>query len=425
MIVFGCIALLLLLIFIGMPIGFTLIVVGSIGIFLVGGMTSLTGILSTTPYSSVNGFTLTTIPLFILMANFIAKSNIARDLYQSILKWIGHVPGGVGISTVFASAGFGALSGSSVAATAIMSKICIPELVRAKHKDTFAAGLVASSTGTLSVLIPPSIPLVLYGIQTENSIGKLLISGILPGIMLAILLSIFIVFSSLKLGSRTEASTWKERFVSLKIIWPMIILVFLVLGVIYLGITTSTEAAAFGALGALVIGIILKRLNYAAIKDAFVDAVQQTAMIFTIAVGSYVFSYFITLAGIGQSIMSAISASGYSKWTILALVILFYLIIGLFMDMIGSLLLTLPLVYPIITSLGFDGIWFGVIVVLLLEIGLVTPPVGINLFITSKYTNIPVQKVFLGTLPFIGILLFMILLLTIFPQIVLYLPNNM
>lgn len=417
--------LLLLLLFIGMPIGFTLIVVGSLGIYLVGGVNALTGLLSTTAYSSVNGFTFTTIPLFILMAHFISKSRIAGDLYNCILKWIGHVPGGVGVSTVFASAGFGAVSGSSVAATSLMSKICIPEMIKAKYKETFSAGLVASSTGTLAVLIPPSIPLIIFGVQTENSIGKLLIAGVFPGVILAVLLSGFIILISMKTGNRTQKYLWADIFSSIRNIWPMIVLVLFVLAIIYFGVATFTEASAFGAFGALVIGLVLRRLNLRDIRDALIETTWQTAMIFTIILGGQLFAYFITLSGVGQGIINVISESGLSKWTILFIIILLYLILGCFMDAIGSLILTLPLIYPIIVGLGFDQIWFGVIVVLLLEIGLVTPPVGINLFITSEYSGIPVQKVFYGSIPFIGILLLTILILVIFPQIVTYLPNHM
>ncbi|PWA10381.1 C4-dicarboxylate ABC transporter permease [Pueribacillus theae] len=425
MLVLSLVLLMLLLLFIGMPIGFTLIVVGSLGIYMVGGVTAFNGILSTSAFSSVNGFSLTTIPLFILMAHFISKSNIAKDLYDCLLKWIGHIPGGVGISTVLTSAGFGALSGSSVAATSIMSKITIPEMVKAKYKDTFAAGLVASSTGTLAVMIPPSIPLILYAVQTETSIGKLLIAGVLPGILLALLLSIFIIFTSIKLNNKTNKHPWNEKWSSLRTIWPMMLLVVFVLAVIYFGIATSTEAAAFGAFGALLVGLILRRLNLKSIIESFIEATEQTAMIFTIVVGGHIFAYFITISGVGQSLITSISESGLSKWTILALIVLFYLILGLFMDLFGSLILTLPLTFPIMMSLGFSEIWFGVIVVLLLEIGLVTPPVGINLFITSRYTGISVQRVFYGTIPFIGILLLTILILIIFPQIVTFLPNNM
>lgn len=425
MLTLGIIILMLVLLFVGMPIGFTMIVTGSIGIYLVGGIDTFNGILSSTMYRSVNSFTFTTIPLFILMANFISKSNIAKDLYDCILKWIGHVPGGVGVSTVFASAGFGTLSGSSLAATSIMAKICIPEMIRARYKESFAAGLVASSTGTLAVMIPPSVPLILYAVQTETSVGKLLMAGVLPGILLAFLLCVYITIVSLKLGAKVEKASWKERFVSLKFIWPMVVLVAFVLAIMYFGIATSTEAAAFGAFGALVLGFLMRRLNFHDVVEAIRDAAQQTAMIFVIIIGGSIFSYFFTLTGVGQDIISAISASGLSKWTVLFLVIVFYLLLGTVMDLIGSMILTLPLVFPLMVSMGFDPIWFGVIVVLLLEIGLVTPPVGINLYITSKQTGIPDSTVWRGCIPFLGVLLVTIFLMVLFPQIVLYLPSNM
>jgi len=418
------IAMLALLI-LGMPIGFTLIFIGSIGIFVTGGISSLNGLLSSVTYSSVNGFTFTAIPLFILMAHLISRSNIAQDLFDCVNKWIGHLPGGLGVSTVISSAGFGALSGSSIAATSIMSKICIPEMIKSNYKDSFSSGLVATSTGTLAVLIPPSVPLILYGVQTETPIGKLLIAGMLPGILLVILLSIYIIYISMRTNIVSERYSWKERWSSLRTVWPIALLVMFVMILIYFGVTTSTEAAAFGAAGALLTGLALRRLNLNSIIMALTETVKQTAMIFTIIVGGHLFAYFITLSGVGQNILNVINESDLSKWSILSLIIICYLILGLFLDLIGSMILTLPLVFPIITSLGFDPIWFGVVMVLLLEIGLVTPPVGINLFLTSKYSNIPVERVFYGSIPLILLLLFLIMLLIIFPQITLYLPSKM
>jgi len=306
-----------------------------------------------------------------------------------------------------------------------MSKISVPQMVKANYNPSLSAGLVASSTGTLAVLIPPSVPLILYGVQTETPIGQLLMAGVFPGILLALLLSLFVIILSKKMGSKTEKHTWKERWSSLKVVWPMIILVTIVIVTIYLGIGTTTEAAAFGAMGALVIGLVLKRLNWKLVYDALKVTAEQTAMIFIIVIGGTLFAYFMTLSGVSQSIISTIDESGLSKWAVLFLIVILYIVLGLFMDLIGSLILTLPLVFPLITSLGFDPIWFGVIVVLLLEIGLVTPPVGINLFLTSKYTDIPVQKVFYGALPFLGIILLTVLVLIFFPQIALFLPTNM
>jgi len=417
--------MLLILLIIGMPIGFTLLIVGSLGIFIEGGWVSLNGLLSGISFSTVNDFNLTTIPLFILMAHFISNSNLAKDIYNALLKWFGHIPGGIGISTVIASAGLGALSGSSVASTSVMSKISIPELVKAGYKGSFAAGLVATATGTLAVMIPPSVPLIFYGVLTETSIGKLLIAGIVPGIMIAIFLSLLITFMSLRMDNKVQKASWRSRWVSLTSIWPMMLLVLFVIGSIYMGIATATESAALGATGALIIGLLLKRLNIKSIISSVIKTTEQTAMIFIIIIGGYTFAYFMTMTGVGQSIINTISQSSLPSGVILIMIIILYLILGLFMDMAGALILTLPLVHPIIVELGFSEIWFGVLVVLLVEIGLVTPPVGINLFITSEYSKVPVKQVFYGSIPFILVLLLAVIILSIFPQIALFLPNQM
>lgn len=418
-------ALLLILLFIGMPIGFVLLSVGSLGIYFLSGYDALEGILSTTAYRSVNSFHFSAIPLFILMAHFISKSRIADDLFNGVLKWVGHAPGGAGVSTVFASAGFGALSGSSVAAASVMSQIAVPKMVESRYSPSLASGLVATSTGTLAALIPPSIPLILYGIQTENSVGQLLIAGILPGLLIALLLSLTVVLIGIKQNSKTEKYSWKERWLSLKNIWPAILLILTVLFVIYFGLATPTEAAAVGAVGALVIGLCLKRLNVKQIVESLMTTVRQTAMIFIIIVGAHVFAYYITLTGVGNDILNAITASGFPSWVILLLIIVMYLIIGMFLEVIGSMLLTLPLVYPLIIGLGYDPIWFGILLVILLEIGLCTPPVGMNLFVTSQHSGVPVMKVFTGSIPFIGVLLLTIVILIFFPEIVLFLPSLM
>lgn len=420
-----CILLLIGLILLGMPIGFVLLITGSLGLYFSTGYDTLQGYLATTAYRSANNFTFSAIPLFILMAHFISKSKIADDLFDTVLKWVGHFPGGTGITTVIGSAGFGTLSGSSLAATSVMSQIAVPKMVQSRYSESFATGLVASCTGTLAVMIPPSIPLVLYGIQTDTAIGKLLMAGILPGLMLALLLCITVVIVGIKQNSKTEKFSWKERFISLKNIWLALILVIIVVSVIYFGIATPTEAAAFGAMGAFIIGLASRKLTSKAILESLLDTIKQTGMIFTIIIGSLLFSYYITLSRVGNDILTSIEASGLPAWGVLFLVILLYLVLGLFMDLLASMLITLPLVFPLITALGYDPVWFGIIVVLVLEIGLVTPPVGMNLFITSQHTGVPIQKVFYGSIPFIGVLLLSILILVLFPQIALYLPSLM
>jgi C4-dicarboxylate transporter, DctM subunit len=418
-------SLLLLLILAGMPIGFVLLVIGTVGVWTVSGWDALLGIMGTTAYRSVNGFSYTTIPMFILMANFISKSHIAEDLFDCILKWIGHKPGGVGVATVFSSAAFGALSGSSIASTSIMSKVAVPQMIKSNYSDSFSAGLVASSSGTLAALIPPSVPLIVYAIQTETSIGSLLISGIIPGLLLAFLLCIVVVGVAIKNKSVVARSSWRERFQSLKHIWPILLLILIVIIAIYTGIGTSTEAAAFGAFGAMVIGLLIKRLNFKSILHALIETVQQTCMIFVILIGATLFSYFIAFSRLGNTLISYIESANISAFGVLLLIILMYLILGLFLDLFGSMLLTLPLVFPLITNLGYDPLWFGILVVLLLEIGLVTPPVGINLYITSQQSGVEVKKVLKGSIPFIGVLLLTVILLIIFPEIVLYLPSKM
>ncbi|PIC64905.1 C4-dicarboxylate ABC transporter permease [Sporosarcina sp. P13] len=416
---------LIILLLTGMPIAFVLLTIGSVGIITIQGFDTLQGILATTAYRSVNSFVYSAIPLFVLMAHFISKSKIADELFDSVIKWVGHVPGGAGIATVLASAGFGTLSGSSVAATAAMSQIAIPQMMKANYSDSFSAGLVATSTGVLAAMIPPSVPLILYGIQTENSIGKLLVAGILPGLLIAFLLCLYIVVVSFKNKSKTAKASWKERFVSLKSIWPMVILVIFVLYIIYSGTGTATEAAAFGAFGALIIGLIMKRLNLKLVFEALMHTTKQTTMIFTIIIGAHVFSYYIAMTRVGNTMVQAIEESGFPAWGILILIIILYLIMGMFMDLIGTMLLTIPLVYPLIVGLGYDPIWFGIVLVLLLEIGLVTPPVGINLFITSEQSGISTGKVLRGSVPFISVLLVALLIIILFPQIALYLPSLM
>jgi C4-dicarboxylate transporter, DctM subunit len=419
------IILLFILLFIGMPIGFVLIFVGSAGIFFVDGFETLQGILATTSYRSVNSFTYSAIPLFILMAHFISQSKVADDLFGAVLKWVGHKPGGAGVATVVATTGFGALTGTSIAAVTVMSQIAVPKMVQARYSDSFSAGLVASVTGPLACLIPPSIPLIIYGIQTENSIGVLLIAGVIPGLLVALLVALTVIIVGIKQNSKTERYSWKERWSSLINIWPAILLILIIVAVIYFGIATPTEAASFGALGALIIGLVLKRLNMKQILEALMTTAKQTGMIFIIVVGAQLFAYYVAMTRVAYDILGALNSMGLSALTVLFLIIIMYLILGMFLDPIGSMLLTLPLVYPLIVGLGYDPIWFGVVLVLLVEIGMVTPPVGLNLFLASEYSGVPIQKVLKGSIPFIAVLFLCILILVFFPQIVLWLPSLM
>lgn len=419
--------LMLLLLVVGLPVAFSMGISGVIGIAMLGSWDSVVGILSTSPYRSAAHYALTTVPLFILMAEFISRSDITEEVFNAAYKWLGHLPGGVAIAAVFANAGFGAMCGSSTASAAAMSSVIIPEMQKLKYKDSLSGGVIAVS-GTLAMLIPPSVPMIIYGTVTEMSVGKLLIAGLLPGIITAVMLAITVIIWAIVSPSaspKIAAFSWGERLRSLKGIWPVLVLIFVVIGAIYSGFATPTESAALGCLGALIIGLVMRRLPFKNIKAALEATLKSTAMIFLIIIGATIFSYYLTLSQLPQSLVAAIAAIEVNRWVIMSLIILLYLVLGCIMDQIAIILLATPIVFPVVTALGFDPIWFGVITIVLAEIGLATPPVGLNVFITSSVSGIPLGTVFKGAGVFLITCLISLILFMVFPEIVLYLPNHM
>lgn len=419
--------LLILLLFLGMPVGFALGVSGLTGLLLEGGTNIFTSILSTVPYRSVANYSLATVPLFIFMAEVIAKANIVGDIFKIIQKWVGSIPGGLAITTVIASAGMGAMSGSSTASAACMSSLAVPEMCRAGYKLPVAAGVVTVA-GTLAIMIPPSIPLVIYGIVTETSIGKLLIAGIIPGLMTTLIYSTGILaWGKIDKGSmpKSQSYTWKEKFEGIQDLWPFLVLVTLVIGSMYTGLATATEAAAVGAAGAVVISLIIRRINARGIFEAAMRTVKTTTMIFTIIIGAMIFGYFFTMTQVAQKLISFIAASGIPNLLIILILVVFYLILGCMLDVIAILLLTLPLTFPLVTSMGYDPIWFGIIVTKLCEIGLVTPPVGMNAYVVSGTINAPLELVFKGTGVMLSFEAVTLILLLCFPIISTWLPSFM
>jgi len=420
------IVLLVVLLFFGMPVAFSLAISGCVGLWLVDGFGSIINILSTSPYRTAS-FILTTIPMFILMAEFTSSGGLARELFNLANRWLGHLPGGVAISTVLASAGFGAMSGSSTASAATMSRIAIPEMLRFGYRRDVAAGVVTVS-GTLAIMIPPSIPLVVYGITTETSIGKLLIAGIIPGLMTAAVYCIgIIVWTRMIPGAMKPVSpfSWKDRIESLKSLWPFLVLVLVVIGGMYSGLATASEVAALGALGALLICLFMRRIDLKGVIAAIGRTVITTTMIFTIIIGAMIFGYFLTMTQTTQNLVNYVGGLGVPNWLIMGILVVVYLILGCFMDQLAILLLTLPLTFPLVTSLGYDGIWFGIVVTKLAEIGLVTPPLGMNAYVVAATAKIPLDEVFKG----IGVMLlfeFVTLALILnFPKLSLFLPSLM
>jgi C4-dicarboxylate transporter DctM subunit len=427
MMTLGVSLLLLVLLAIGMPVAFSLLLTGTLGLYLVGGMSAISGVLSTAPLSTAGTYELISIPMFILMAEFVIISGVADNLFKAASVWVGRVPGGLAMATALAGAGFGAISGSSTASAATLSSTTIPAMLKQGYEPKLAAGVVAIS-GTLSMLIPPSIALILYGIIADVSVSQLLIGGILPGIlvMLAIMATVYVL---VKLEpSRAPPGTaysWREKFASLRVVGSMLFLLFTVTGVIYTGVATPTEASGIGAFGALLIALKEGKINRRSLKTALMHAIHASCMIIMIIVCAKIFGYFFTMTQVTQNLVSWVGGLDTSKWIIIGVILIGYLMLGCLMDQIAILILTVPIVLPLIKSLGFDPIWFGVLIIVTAEVGLVTPPVGLNVFVVSRYTKRPLAEIFAGVLPHVGVHLLLIALFVTFPQLILWLPSHM
>jgi C4-dicarboxylate transporter, DctM subunit len=421
------VVLLLMLLF-GVPIAVALAGSGMLGIYLVtGDFSKVLGIVSLAPFSTVADYALTTIPMFILMAYFSASSGLARDLYAAASAWLSHIKGGLAIATVFACGIFGAMSGASVAAASVMSKIAMPEMRRHGYSDELAAGAIGVGA-TLDILIPPSIAMVIYGIATQTSIGKLLVAGVVPGIVVGILLTAMIylwVVVSPRHAPETFRVPAPERWASLVRVWPSLLLILIVLAMLYTGIATPSEVGALGALLAAVIGAAFGRLTWVESVEALKSTIRTSAMIFLILIGATVFGYYMTLSRIPQDVVAAVTEMNLNRWVVIVGIVVAYFVISMFMDEIPLLLLTLQLTFPLITSLGFDPVWFGVLSMMMVAMGLVFPPVGLIAFVVSATAGVDLVKVYKGTSILMLSLVATTVLLLIFPQIALWLPATM
>ena len=422
------ILILLLMLLFGVPIAAALAGAGMIGIWLVtGDVTRVLGILSLAPYSSVADYALSTIPMFILMAYLSASSGLARDLYAAAAAWLSHIRGGLAIATVFACGIFGAMSGASVAAASVMSKIAMPEMRRHGYSEELGAGAIGVGA-TLDILIPPSIAMVIYGIATQTSIGKLLIAGVLPGIMVGVFLAIMIyvwVLVSPQHAPTTFRTPTKERYASLGRVWPSLLLIFIVLALLYSGVATPTEVGALGALMAAVIGAAFGRLTIPDAVEALKSTIRTSAMIFLILIGATVFGYYMALSRIPQTLVALVTEMDLNRWVVVIGIVVVYFVVSMFMDEIPLLLLTLQLTFPLITTLGFDPIWFGVVSMLMVAMGLVFPPVGLIAFVVSATAGVDLMKVYKGTSILMTAIVLTTVLVMVFPSIALWLPATM
>ncbi len=427
MTLFLLVVLLVVLILVGAPIAYSLLINAVGGLFLQMRPAPAMGILQTSPYRSSASFLLTTIPMFVLMAEFLAGGRMARDIFRAGHVWLGHMRGGMAVATTVASALLAALLGSSPAVAATMSSIAVPEMRKYGYDDRLSLGIVASA-GTLAVIIPPILILILYGILTENLIGQLFVAGLVPGVMTAagylLLVNIWTRVEPSIAPAAEVRFTREEKVATLRPVLPALLLIVVVLGGIYSGFVTPSEAGALGAFGAFVIGVTFSGLRRKGILGALERTSRTTAMIFAIIIiTASILGYCLTSTQVAQNAILWVQDSRFPALTMLAAILLVYLILGAFLDPVSILVVTLPLAYPLVTSLGYDAIWFGIIETKMIEIGLVTPPVGINVFVTAGAVNANLRDAFAGAVRFILVDVIVVVLLIAFPGIVTFLPN--
>lgn len=422
------IGLLIALFLLKVPIAFSMIIVGLLGFAYLSGIESAFSLLSQDLFDTFSSYPLSVIPTFILMGSFAYASGISQRLYFAAYTWLGHLRGGLTLATVIACSGFAAICGSTAATAATMGKIALPEMKKYNYDPSFATGTVAAA-GTLGILIPPSTVFIVYGIMTEESIGKLFIAGIIPGIILTIFFMLTVVFLCLRnpaLGPARAPTTWKQKFSSLSGVIEAIILFGLAIGGLFLGWFSPTQAGGIGAFGALFIGLFRGGFNLKLTIEAARDGLRTSCMVLFIIAGATVFGHFMAISNIPFKLADWVGNLPIPPIGIMVIIIIIYFIGGFFMDSMAMIVVSLPIFFPIVKKLGFDTIWFGVIIVLIAEMGVITPPVGVNVFVIKGIApEVPLQQIFKGIYPFlIGLFLITFLLLT-FPKIATWLPSLM
>lgn len=420
-------AALFVMLILTVPIGVAMALAGIGGTAAIIGLQPTLGLFGTTVYSTTVTYDLSIVPLFVLMGAIAARSGLSRELYDVFNAWLGRFRGGLAIATVGACGAFAAICGSSLATAATMSKVALPEMKRMKYADSLATGSVASG-GIIGILIPPSVILVLYGILTETSIGDLFIAGFLPGILTVIVFMLVIAIITRiwpDLGPAGEAHTLSEKLTALARTWAIILLFVIVIGGIYFGIFTPTEAAGIGAVGAFGIAAMRGRLTRENVRDALLETIKTSGMIFTILIGAITLNNLTIFSGLAAALGNFVSGLDMSPMAIMAVILLIYLLLGCFLDALAMILLTVPIFFPIVTGLGFDPVWFGIIVVMVVELGLITPPIGMNVFVIKGMSqDVRLSSIYAGVLPFVVGQLALIIMVFLLPDIALWLPET-
>ncbi len=411
-----------------MPLAFSMGLVGIVGIGLTRGWMPALASMAQVVQETGFAYTLSVIPLFILMGNFVARAGLAHELFHAAYTFIGHRRGGLAHATIAACAGFGAICGSSIATAATMSKVAYPSMKKLGYSDALSTGVIAAG-GTLGIMIPPSTIMVIYGIVTETHIGKLFAAGVIPGILTAILLMVAVVIMTSRDPEHAPAGekfTWPERFEALRGIWGVLLLVFVVLGGIFGGIFTATEGAGMGAAGAFLFAWARKALTWQSLIDILVESARTTGMLFTLLIAATVFANFVNFTTMPGDLKEWITHLGLSPLMVVAAMMVIYVILGTVMEELTMVLLTIPLFFPIVVQLGFDPVWFGVLIVMVIQIGLISPPVGMNLFVLNTLLpKVGLGTIFKGCWPFVAMQIITLGFLLTFPQLSLFLPSLM
>lgn len=429
-------AAVLALVLLRVPIAFAMGFVGMIGFMIESGYRASISMTARLIIDTSQDYGLSVVPLFILMGLFVNKAGISRELYAASNAFLGHFRGGLAMATIVACGGFAAISGSSLATAATMSKVAMPEMRRFGYADKLSTASIAAG-GTLGILIPPSVILVIYGLLTETSIGKLFVAGILPGLLGVVLYLAavqFTVWRDPQAGPAGERVNLSGRLSSLKDVWAVLLLFFLVIGGLYgvfdvppINLSFSpTEAAGMGAMGAFLIALARKRLSFADALDALRETAMTAASLFAVLIGAWIFSNFVNIAGLPSALSNMVTAHNLPPWMVMALILLIYIALGCVFESLSMLLLTVPIFFPVVTGLGYDPIWFGIIVVVVTEISLITPPVGLNVFVLRAVVgDVPTATIFRGVTPFWMVDIIRLIILLTLPGLVLLLPNQM
>jgi tripartite ATP-independent transporter DctM subunit len=416
----------LILAFARVPLAIAMGLVGFAGLWWMRGLNPAMASVTSTVYESGFEYTLSVVPLFILMGNFVTRAGMSRELYRAAYTLVGHFRGGLGMATVMACAGFGSVCGSSIATAATMTKVAYPSMKEHGYSGQLAAGAIAAG-GTLGILIPPSTILVIYGLVTETNIGKLFAAGFIPGVLAVLMMCLTIAFLTWRnpeLGPAAERSSWTERLSAFKDVWAVAVLFVVVMGGIYGGVFTTTEGAGVGAFGAFLIALLRGSLNFKVTLEILTDSARTTGMLFMILVGALVFANFMNFTSMPNDLKNLVSSYNISPLTVMIFICAIYIILGAAMEELSIVLLTLPVFFPLVVSLGFDPVWFGIIIVLVVMIGLISPPVGMNMFVVrNMLPELSTMTVFKGVLPFVYTLIAVLALLVAFPEIALFLPQ--